>query len=132
MGLAVNRILNPAKSLFLDFDCFLSCFLNQPIHFIDYKRLAWPVESKKRVSSFGVARIIISAPTPLKLQASQLSPTFRTWLIDFVESRLKLDESAESLGYSFDLVIPEEGSSFEHDQEIYPDNVSHQEYCQNF
>jgi len=86
--------------------------------FIHYKRFAGPVESKKRASSFGIARIIISAPTAL--QASQLSPTFKTWLVEFVENRLNLDRSAESLGHNFDTVIPEEGSSFEHDQEIYP------------
>jgi len=91
---------------------------NSPMDFIHYKRFTGPVEPKKRSSSFGIARIIISAPTAL--QASQLSPTFKTWLVDFVENRLNLDESAESLGQSFDTVIPEEGSSFEHDQEIYP------------
>jgi uncharacterized Zn-finger protein len=97
----------------------------QPLEFIHRRSHAGKGNSNKRISSFGVARIIISSPDAL--QKPQLSPSFRSWLDKFIESRLNQDESLDGFPDSFESMIPEEAQSAIHEEvseEVTPDSVS--------
>ncbi|EFP77503.1 hypothetical protein PGTUg99_002167 [Puccinia graminis f. sp. tritici] len=82
---------------------------DKPLEFIHRRSHAGKGNANKRISSFGVARIIISSPNAL--QKPLLSPSFKSWLDKFIESRLNQDESLNGFHGSFESMIPEETHS---------------------
>ncbi|WAR53977.1 hypothetical protein PtB15_3B487 [Puccinia triticina] len=103
---------------------------DEPLDFIHRRSNDDKGKSKQRRSSFGVARIIIS--TPNTIQMSQLSPSFKTWLGEFIESHLSEDASLERLADSFDPVIMEDAEDESTQKPDSPSvyDTSHLEDCE--
>ncbi|PLW37823.1 hypothetical protein PCANC_21676 [Puccinia coronata f. sp. avenae] len=93
--------------------------VNSPGDFIHHRNCAGNSHSKKRVSSFGVARVLISTPADSK-GSQLLSPSFKTWLGEYIETRLNSEESKEGLVDDFDFVVTKEGGDSDDSRAVHP------------